>query len=63
MQFRVEQVLFRSLLARRFGLSPGGYLLLLAGLRGVRVSGDRGLWAMLHARGTALARHGRLKTA
>jgi hypothetical protein len=32
MQIRVEQVLFRSLLARRFGLSTGGYLLLLAGL-------------------------------
>ena len=63
MQIQVEQVLFRSLLAGRLGLSPGGYLLLLAGLaESVRASGDRGLWAMLHAKGLSRA-NGRLKTA
>jgi hypothetical protein len=64
MQIQVEQVLFRSLLAVRFGLSPGGYLLLLllAGLAERReTSGDRGLWAMLQARGLSRA-NGRFET-
>lgn len=41
MQIQVEQVLFRSLLAGRLGLSPGGYLLLLAGLAERRESEGR----------------------
>jgi hypothetical protein len=54
MQIRVEQVLFRSLLARRFGLSPGGYLVLLLARLAERRESERRPrgWAMLLARGS-----------